>query len=96
MSEVIENKKPEKDGFATASMVLGIVGVSLGIFIGWLFPLLFIATGATGLGLTISAWKAGNNNGKNVTGLVLNILTLVASVTWSIFWAFALIAGATA
>ena len=94
MSEVIE--KPAKDGFATASMVLGIVGVSLGIIIGWFFPVLFIATGATGLGLTGAAWKAGNKGGKNVTGLILNILTLVGSVTWTVFWTVAIIASAAA
>ena len=96
MSEVIENTKPEKDGFATASMVLGIVGVSLGIFIGWFFPFLFIATGGTGLGLTISAWKAGNTGGKNVTGLILNILTLVGSIAWAVIWIVAIVAGAAA
>ena len=93
MSEEI---KLEKDGFATASMVLGIVGVSLGLFLGWIFPILFIATGAVGLALTGAAWKAGNKAGKNVTGLVLNTLTLVAAGTWTAFWVAAIVGGAAA
>jgi len=91
-----EENKLEKDGFATASMVLGIVGVSLGLFLGWIFPILFIATGTVGLALTGAAWKAGNKAGKNVTGLVLNTLTLVASVAWTAFWVAAFVAGAAA
>lgn len=64
---------------ATASLVLGIVGVALWFFGFWFVygGLISIALGVVGIILSVNSKKAGFNGGIRTAGLVLSIIAVV-------------------
>lgn len=72
--------QPE-DGKATASLVLGILGL---FCCGWLFGIIAIV-------LSTQAKKAGNTSGKVTAGFILGIVDIVL---WAILLVVSMITGA--
>ncbi len=75
-------------GFSVASMVLGIVSISLSVVccccLSWFFYLIVAAAGITGLVLGIVALKNGKN-GKALTGVILSSIAIFISIVIIIF-----------
>lgn len=65
----------EKHGFAVAGLVLGIISVVFACCYGAGF-----ITGVVGLVLNAVAKKAGNTEGMNTAGLVLNIIAVAINI----------------
>lgn len=72
---------------STPTMVLGIVGASLGVTVGWIFPYLPMILGIIGLFLVRNAVR----DGKRTAGLVLNIINVSLGAVWSV-WLLTIIA----
>lgn len=85
-----------KNSFGTAGGVLGIVNVSLSIFLVWLMPVVFIALSAASIGLSAVGLKKANEEGLKrglaITGLATSIPTLLFAFFWAIVWTAAIAA----
>ncbi len=67
---------------ATASLVLGLVGI-----VAWLLPFIGFPVTITGLCLGIAAKKKGQTGGKSTAGIVLSIIFLLLTLANSILGA---------
>lgn len=82
------------NSLGTAGGVLGIVNVSLSVFLVWLMPLLFIVLSGVSIGLSAVGLKKANEEGLKrglaITGLATSIPTLVFALFWAFVWTAAL------
>lgn len=67
---------------STPTMVVGIVGASLGLLFGWLLPFIPLILGVIGLLLL----RGVPGDGKRTTGLVLGIVNTVLGGLWSLWF----------
>jgi len=75
------------EGFATASMVFGIISLVFFVF-NWFIPFGEVIFGIVGIILAIIAKNRGYAGSKTTTGLICSIITVVLG---GIFWASCMI-----
>ena len=80
----------KKNSMGTAGGVVGIVNISLSLFLSWIFPFLFVILSVISIALSGIALKNANEKdlkkGMAITGLATSIPTLL----WNLIWGIAL------
>lgn len=81
----------KKNSLGTAGGVVGIVNISLSLFLSWIFPMLFIILSVISIALSAVGLKKANAEGLPrglaITGLATSIPTLL----WNLLWTSALV-----
>jgi hypothetical protein len=70
-------------------MILGIVGASYGVVLGWLFPIPSLVLGIVGL----FKWRGAARNGQATTGLVLGLINTALASLGTLVFAFFFVVG---
>lgn len=78
--------KPKSNGLAVASLVLGILTVTFGMWCLWFFPVLPILAVVFGhISLSQLRRQGGTGRGMAIAGLVMGYIGLAATIVWLIF-----------
>ena len=87
---VVKNEKDSGEEYATASLVLGLIGLVLVYFDGSLFSIIL---GIIGVCLAGVAKSKGYIGGKRTAGFVLSLLSIIVGVVFAILTVFAVHVG---